>query len=210
MCMVGIYRLNLPGRYYYIGSSTNIQKRTDAHLQLLRDNKHINPFLQNVFNKHKDCTVDILEEVSENVLLETEQKYLNTHYGKEGCLNMCPTAKKPPIRGKQKTSTRKKISESKKGWQPTKETIFNMTVAARKRVSNPEVIKNMKLAFRNRVNKRKAFYLIYNNVEQGPFYSSKECKEKTKCNISIASIYSLCTGQFKQIKEYTVRLTEEK
>jgi len=85
-----------------------------------------------------------------------------------------------------------------------------MTIAARKRVSNPSVIENMKLAFRNRANKRKAFYLIYNNIEQGPFYSSKDCKEKTKCNISIASIYSLCTGQFKQIKGYTVRLTEEK
>ncbi len=205
---IGIYKIIL-GEYYYIGSSNNISRRITKHLQHLRENKHINPFLQNVYNKHsREWKVEVLEEVVEQDLLTVEQKYLDIYYGKDGCLNLVPTANKPPSsKGRKwKPSSIKKMSKSKLGWKPSKETIKTMCLAARKRCMNPQVIENMKIAFRNRPKKLNPFYLIYNNNKQGPFYSSKECKEKTDCPIGVASIYLLCKGRYKYIKGCSVEI----
>lgn len=157
--MIGVYKLSFPNGYYYIGSSNNIQRRTTKHLQCLRDKKHINPFLQNVYNKYNCCNVEVLKEVKEDILLETEQKYLDEHYGKEGCLNLTPTANKPPTRINQTPKTRKKISQSKLGWKPSNSTLQNMIKAARKR------------------SKTVPFYLVSEKAKLGPFYTFKEVKQ---------------------------------
>ena len=156
--MTGIYKLSFPSEHYYIGSSSNIERRTTKHIQCLRDNKHINPFLQNVYNKHKSCKVEILQETTENELLEIEQVYLDKYYGKDECLNLTPTANKPPIRTKQTLKTRQKISTSKKGWKPSRETLENMSRAARRRA------------------KTVPFYLVSENHKYGPFYTFKQVK----------------------------------
>lgn len=205
----GIYKLCI-ANYYYIGSSNNIQRRIAKHLQHLRENRHVNPFLQNVFNKYPTAHwFEVLEE-SKKDLLSVEQKYLDLHYGKEGCVNLNPTANKPPspLGKKWSEASKLKMSQSKIGWKPTDETRHNMSIAARKRCSDPSIIENMKLGFRNRAGKRKPFYLIHNNTKQGPFYSTKECVEKTKCTISACSVYNLCSGRFKVTRGYSIELVE--
>jgi len=158
---IGIYKIIL-GEYYYIGSSNNIQRRITKHLQHLRRGTHINPFLQNVYNKHSGTwKVKVLEETVEQDLLAIEQKYLDIHYGKDGCLNLVPTANKPPsARGrKQPKWVREKISEGKKGWDPSKETRQNMSFSARRR------------------HKTVPFYLVSDAIRLGPFYTFKEVKQ---------------------------------
>lgn len=158
---VGIYKIVL-GKYYYIGSSNNIQRRITKHLQHLKENKHINKFLQNAYNKHRTkFAYEIIEETEEKKLLLIEQKYLDLYYGKEGCLNLTPVANKPPsARGRiWKPESIKKISNSKLGWKPSKTTIENMKAAARKRC------------------KTVPFYLVSDTCKLGPFYTFKEVKE---------------------------------
>lgn len=58
--LCGIYLLKINGKQY-VGSSVNIKKRLRRHRTLLRNNKHDNRYLQNLYNKHKTCEYSILE-----------------------------------------------------------------------------------------------------------------------------------------------------
>lgn len=57
----GIYLLKINDKQY-VGSSINIKKRLRRHRTLLRNNKHDNKYLQNMYNKYKTCEYKILEE----------------------------------------------------------------------------------------------------------------------------------------------------
>ena len=57
----GIYLLEINGKKY-IGSSINIKKRLRRHRTMLRNNKHDNKYLQNLYNKYKSCYYSIIEE----------------------------------------------------------------------------------------------------------------------------------------------------
>ena len=208
----GIYKLNGPNGYYYIGSSNQIERRITKHLQHLRENKHINKHLQNVHNKYEGFvwSYECLEQVPEQNLLLTEQLYLNSCFGNKLCLNLVKIANKPPSAKGRKVPewVGQKISKAKKGWKPTEKTIQNMKLAAQARCANPDTIENMKIGFRARPGKRKPFYLIYNNAKQGPFYSTKECVKKTNCTISACSVYHLCKGRSSNIHGYSIKLVE--
>jgi len=78
---VGVYKItNKTNDKFYIGSSTNIGFRWNAHLHLLRNKKHGNRKLQNSFNKHGECSfyIEILEICKEDVLISREQYYMDT------------------------------------------------------------------------------------------------------------------------------------
>jgi len=159
----GIYKLNGPNGYYYIGSSNQIERRITKHFQHLRENKHINKHLQNVYNKYKDFNWvwECIKKVSEARLLKEEQKYLNTHFGTELCLNLVAIANKPPS-PKNRVWTKQmrlNLSNAKKGWKPTLEGIQNMSEAARKRCNTIP------------------FYLISDKEKLGPFYTFEEVKQ---------------------------------
>ena len=51
--LAGIYKIeNLATKDFYIGSSQDLYKRIGAHIRKLSRGKHINPILQNSFNKY--------------------------------------------------------------------------------------------------------------------------------------------------------------
>lgn len=78
--MIGIYRIkNLINNKCYVGSSKNIEKRWQKHKNELRKNKHINILLQRSWNKHGEhmFIFEVVEECDKQILLETEQKYLD-------------------------------------------------------------------------------------------------------------------------------------
>lgn len=68
------------------------------HLQALQNNRHVNRYLQAVYNKHNTFESEILSEHStrEEAYLE-EQRLLNLHYGKPGFTMLNPNAEAPPV-----------------------------------------------------------------------------------------------------------------
>ena len=62
----GIYLLRINNKNY-IGSSKNIKKRLRRHRTLLRNNKHDNNYLQNLYNKYRTCEYKIIEELDKNL-----------------------------------------------------------------------------------------------------------------------------------------------
>lgn len=88
----GIYKItNIENNKFYIGSSQNIKRRTQGHLNALRKNKHHSTYLQNAFNKYGEDRFIFETVISCSIeeLLTIEQYYidfLKPHY------NMSPTA----------------------------------------------------------------------------------------------------------------------
>ena len=78
--MIGVYRIKnlINGKCYY-GSSKNIEKRWSRHKRELNNNTHINCILQRAWDKYgeNNFIFEIIEVCAINVLLETEQKYLD-------------------------------------------------------------------------------------------------------------------------------------
>jgi group I intron endonuclease len=78
--MVGIYRIkNLVNGKCYYGSSKNIEKRWKRHKRELKKNTHINCILQRSWDKYGEDNFlfEVVEECSVDIILETEQKYLD-------------------------------------------------------------------------------------------------------------------------------------
>jgi group I intron endonuclease len=78
----GIYKItNIKTNKFYIGSSKHLNERWQEHKEMLRNNKHINPKLQNSWNYHggeSAFVFEILENADPEKILEREQFYLDT------------------------------------------------------------------------------------------------------------------------------------
>lgn len=117
----GIYKL-ICGNHFYIGSAINFKSRLQSHLRQLRKGTHTNPHLQAVYNNCRHISMEILEIVDIEILLERENAYLSKFYGTEGCVNLTVSAtapmlgKEPWNKGKNGVihteETKKKISEN--------------------------------------------------------------------------------------------------
>lgn len=121
----------------YIGNSMNIEKRWHSHRSMLRGGKHKNAHLQAAWNKYGEdaFAFSVLEEVSIDMLLPTEQKHLDDYFNRGRCYNINTTA--GPA-GPLPEETKRKISEATKGklnhnWgkRPTEETRRRLSAAAR-------------------------------------------------------------------------------
>jgi group I intron endonuclease len=78
----GVYALaNLVDGKIYVGSSTNIKKRSHDHLYLLRRNQHPNAHLQYAFNKYGEMAFEmrILQEVASSEELKSAEQYWMDH-----------------------------------------------------------------------------------------------------------------------------------
>ena len=122
----GIYKITcLSNKKFYIGSSTNIQRRIQRHFKELEQNIHLNGYMQASFNKYGKCSfiVECVEscskEITDKDLLNLEQKYLDNlkPYNEDIGFNICQKAAFPPNRkGKKLTEEHKQnISKARKG-----------------------------------------------------------------------------------------------
>lgn len=102
---VGIYEIKcLATNKIYIGSSISIKKRIKDHVYSLKGNRHCNTILQNAWNKYGEntfiatCIVNLNEDISEEGLLEIEQKYLDKirPWNRDIGFNINNIANKPP------------------------------------------------------------------------------------------------------------------
>jgi group I intron endonuclease len=77
----GIYKITcLSTGKFYIGSSTNINRRLKQHMGLLKHNKHENKYMQNAWNKHgeENFKFEIIETIRKTrELLTREQRWLD-------------------------------------------------------------------------------------------------------------------------------------
>lgn len=77
----GIYKISI-GKYFYIGSSSNLSNRLESHIEFLTKGHHQNNMLQSCFNlnRWRDFKIEILEYCKENItvreLLNLENKYI--------------------------------------------------------------------------------------------------------------------------------------
>jgi hypothetical protein len=94
----GIYGIvNLKNNKFYIGSSSNLYKRTYyEHKRMLETQRHPNAYLQRAFNKDSKYFIYIIIENLENVntdrLLEREQFWMDTLNACVDGYNLSPTA----------------------------------------------------------------------------------------------------------------------
>lgn len=75
----GIYKIAIK-KHFYIGSSNNIANRLRTHRNSLLNKCHHNHTMQNCFNKYglKSLMFEILEECTEDTLLNREAYYIQT------------------------------------------------------------------------------------------------------------------------------------
>ena len=116
----GIYLIYCPrANRGYIGSSKNIRTRVRSHFRDLKENEHVNYFLQNTFNKHgkQDFIEYVIEECRTEELLERERFYVDS-IGMKNLYNLMAIDRKEmsqEIRDKlSKAGKGKKISEEQK------------------------------------------------------------------------------------------------
>lgn len=77
---IGVYQIKCTGNNkVYVGGSICIQRRWKEHTYQLRNNRHHSSRLQNSWNKYgaDKFEFSILEEILENELIQTEQKWID-------------------------------------------------------------------------------------------------------------------------------------
>lgn len=70
------------GKCRYVGSSTNFSRRHGQHIRDLKNNRHVNDFLQKEFNKGYTVEYKILykgKTMYNAEILRTEQRYINKY-----------------------------------------------------------------------------------------------------------------------------------
>lgn len=94
--MIGIYKIQsiIKPERCYIGSSTDITKRWNWHINDLKLNKHHSYKLQNHYNKYGllDLTFSILVECLEEDLIKIEQTFIDST---NSYFNICKVADRP-------------------------------------------------------------------------------------------------------------------
>jgi group I intron endonuclease len=96
-----IYKIiNVVNNKFYVGSAVNYEKRKARHLWRLRRGDHSNKHLQASWNMHgeKAFVFAVVETIPDQMdLLETENKWLREHVGKDYCYNIATDAKAPQL-----------------------------------------------------------------------------------------------------------------
>jgi group I intron endonuclease len=149
-CIYGIKNL-ITGKFY-IGSTSNINKRWTGHRNSLRLGKHHSVKLQNSWNKHGETAFmfGIIEVVdAPELLLQAEQWYMDNWNTVKGGYNIAPTAGSP-LGVKHSAETRAKVSAAGKGRKRTPEQIEKLAAANKGRKNSPESIARMTAAARCR------------------------------------------------------------
>ena len=212
----------------YIGSSRNISQRKRSHLHKLRHGKHENAHLQNAFNKYgeEDFEFSIIEECLKEHLAKTEKGNIEKWetLSRDKGYNISPdinnkevsqeTKDKLSVLAKNRSPEhRKKLSESRKGWDPSASTRKKMSEshkrykmpqeqkdkiseALKNRKKTAEVKKKMSLAAKGKTksqehkDKIKESLTGYRHTEESKENNRKaklEMSQKTKDKIGKAS-----------------------
>lgn len=185
---------------FYVGSSTNFERRKEEHLK----SKENYPF-QNALRKNPGAFEwEVWSDDSDEPILE--QALLDMWFGKECCYNLNPSAKHPPSsKGKSPPPERRaKISATLMGHPVSEETRAKMRVASQSRPLCEAFLNNQKADKKGGKSPvARAIILIHPNGEEEPFDSIVEACQKYNLNDSHLS--ACAKGKRKRHKGYTVR-----
>ena len=110
----GLYQISI-GDYFYFGQAQNLKKRKREHLNRLKKGTHVNPIMQNVYNKYQEFDFQEVLYCSVDELNDQEQRLLDAFWGTEGCMNISKDAEAVWRGLKLSEETKRKMSEAKKG-----------------------------------------------------------------------------------------------
>lgn len=165
----GVYKILCEANgKFYIGSSFNIDFRMRTHFRHLKNGNHINPHLQNSYNKYGESSfsVETLEECPVDQLLEKEQYWLDETQSFERHIGFNNTQKADRPSGYKHTETaKKKMSLSKIGITQKKEHVEKRSKSLQGRVLTQEQKEKMSISKLGAKN---------------PMFGKKEDPEKTK------------------------------
>lgn len=106
----GLYLLWFSDIHYYGGRTSNYEHRWYRHLYDLRRGKHKNQYMQAVYTKY-GCRFEpeIVDGGGESELeqIAAEQRWLDTHHGLPGCVNLSKSADSGMMRGRKHTEVAK-------------------------------------------------------------------------------------------------------
>lgn len=107
----GIYRVTLSPIHFYVGRTSDLDRRKQTHLRLLRQNKHENVYMQRVYNQYLQFEWEVLLIcTSVEDAVKSEQILLDSLFRAEGCVNLSQSAVYGPgMTGKQHTEATKKL-----------------------------------------------------------------------------------------------------
>ncbi len=155
----GIYKIvNSPAGLCYVGQSQRVKKRVAEHFRLLRLGKHINPKLQNAFNKYGEdsfkWTIEVVcEDPNDMDVLENGYISGDIIFPEKVFYNIASFAK-APMRGKSHSEeVRSRISEGRRAADfdySSAEYREKLSSAQFKRFfSNPEYVAKVKFIIEN-------------------------------------------------------------
>lgn len=202
----GLYKIvNKVNGKFYIGSSTNMPRRFDRHLNDLRKNKHDNNHLQNAWNKYGETnfSFEIYKKCDINLLIEEEQKELDIWVGNEMCYNMRNDAKCPVTPGAKRPAwVVEKYAAAQRGvprW--TEEQKRQMSIDRTGRIHTEETkqkMMNREVTIETRMK--------ISNSAVGKTYSLDTCNKISNAKKSAGKVFS--QEELKKISE-GVRLSYE-
>lgn len=107
----------------YVGQTIVPRKRKNRHFYCLRHNNHVNPHLQNAFNRYGESkfVYEIIDETEELFADAVEDSYISYYKSLNKCYNIDRYYKGTRRGCSNKESTNKKISEALKGRKLSKE-----------------------------------------------------------------------------------------
>ena len=117
----GIYRIEM-GNYFYIGQSTNLNKRKHCHSSELQRGVHSNSRMQNVYSKYKEFDFSVIVYAESHMLDDIEQGLIDVHYEDKNCMNLARNAINPRLGVKCSPETLVRMSNAMKGNVPSKVT----------------------------------------------------------------------------------------
>jgi group I intron endonuclease len=116
----GIYRIvNNIAHKLYLGSSSDLLRRIESHLQRLRKGNHSNRYLQHAWDRdgEENFEFQCVTECHEANLLQQEQWWLDYYavsYGWDNLYNLAPSAGAPMKGRRHSAAARARISQARK------------------------------------------------------------------------------------------------
>lgn len=186
---------------FYIGSTTNFERRKKEHLT----SKENYPF-QNALRKDPEAFEwEVWSDDHDEPVLE--QALLDMWFGKECCYNLTPRSNHPPSsRGRVcSEETRRKRSENATGKRHTPETLQKLRTINKKRGANAALVRMQKNPKKGKEHPASR-PVILTNLETG-------VEEEFECVAAAARKYSLndghlcavAKGKRRQHKGFTVK-----
>lgn len=127
----GVYQITWPSGHYYVGSSSDLDRRKRTHANRLKGRRHVNPHMQAVFNKYGPGRFEVLELCPPEEVREIEQEHLDREFEEGSKLFLNISTNAIGGRGKWSDQSRAKLSKTRTGMKFSDEHRANIARARR-------------------------------------------------------------------------------